>query len=86
MALEKYPLISKKNKDYFFFKQIVLLMLKKEHNNLEGLKKAVVFRSNINLGLSSDLKEAFPDIDNKNKLDNSPALVPVNNLNNIHPE
>ena len=28
-AIEKYPLISKKNSDYFFFLQFVLLMLKK---------------------------------------------------------
>lgn len=35
-------------------------MLNKQHNNLEGLLKIVNLRASLNLGLSKDLKEAFP--------------------------
>ena len=37
-------------------------MLNKEHNNLEGLLKRVKLRASLNLGLSKDLKEAFPEV------------------------
>ena len=57
-----YPLITKKSSDYILFKQIALLMLNKEHNNLEELQKIVKFRASLNLGLSKDLKEAFPEV------------------------
>jgi hypothetical protein len=56
---DKYPLITKKYSDYLLFKQIVLLMLNKEHNTLEGLEKIVNIKASLNLGLSKDLKEAF---------------------------
>jgi len=57
---DNYPLITKKHSDYLLFKQIVLLMLNKEHNTLEGIQKTVNIRASINTGLSKDLKEAFP--------------------------
>lgn len=59
---DNYPLITKKSSDYFLFKQIALLMLNKEHNNIEGLKKIISLRASLNLGLSEKLKEAFPYI------------------------
>jgi hypothetical protein len=37
-------------------------MLDKEHNTIEGIQKIVQVRSYINLGLSNDLKKAFPII------------------------
>ena len=57
---DNYPLITKKHSDYLFFKQIVLLMLNKEHNILEGIQKIVNIRASLNTDLSKDLKEAFP--------------------------
>ena len=36
---DNYPLITKKHSDYLLFKEIVLLMLNKKHNTLEGIKK-----------------------------------------------
>lgn len=36
-------------------------MLNKEHNTLEGIQKIVNIKASLNLGLSKDLKEAFPD-------------------------
>lgn len=57
---DNYPLITKKHSDYLLFKQIVLLMLNKEHNTIEGIQKTVNLRASLNTGLSKDLKEAFP--------------------------
>jgi hypothetical protein len=59
---DNYPLITKKSSDYILFKQIALLMLNKEHNNIGGLQKIVSLRASLNLGLPLKLKEAFPDI------------------------
>jgi hypothetical protein len=33
-----------------------------EHLTLEGLNKLVAIKASLNLGLSSELKKAFPDI------------------------
>jgi hypothetical protein len=57
---DSYPLITKKFSDYILFKQVVLLMLDKEHHTLEGVQKIVNIRASLNLGLSKNLKEAFP--------------------------
>ena len=76
---DNYPLITKKSSDYFLFKQIALLMLNKEHNNLEGLKKIISLRASLNLGLSEKLKEAFPCITPAEIL-NSLTKVNYNNL------
>lgn len=59
---DNYPLITQKSFDYNLFKQIALLMLNKEHNNIGGLQKIVSLRASFNLGLPLVLKEAFPDI------------------------
>ena len=78
---DNYPLITKKHSDYLLFKQIVLLMLNKEHNTLEGIQKIVNIRASLNTGLSKDLKEAFPmtipvTLNLENRIKN----------NNLHPE
>lgn len=57
---DKYPLLSKKRIDYLLFKQIVLLMLNKEHHTLSGTQKIVNLKASLNLGLSHELKKAFP--------------------------
>jgi hypothetical protein len=59
---DNYPLITQKSFDYNLFKQIALLMLNKEHNNIGGLQKIVSLRASLNLVLPLVLKEAFPDI------------------------
>ena len=67
--------------DYLLFKQIVLLMLNKEHNTLEGIQKTVNIRASLNTGLSKDLKEAFPMT--------IPVTLNVESTiknNNLHPE
>jgi hypothetical protein len=45
-----------------------MLILKKEHLTLEGIKKLVSIKSSMNLGLSPELKTIFSNIEpEKNK-------------------
>jgi len=60
--LEKYPLITKKKADYVLFKEAYELVRRKEHLNKEGLLKIVSIKASLNLGLSEQLKAAFPNI------------------------
>lgn len=41
--------------------------MNKEHLTMEGLKRLVAIKGSINLGLSPELKSAFPDITNTEK-------------------
>ena len=58
---DKYPLNTQKRADYILFKEIILLMINKEHLTIEGIQKIVNFRASINLGGTENLKEAFPN-------------------------
>lgn len=57
---DHYPLITKKSKDFFLFKEALQLFIDKYHLTPEGLIKMVTIKASINLGLSDALKEAFP--------------------------
>lgn len=57
-----YPLLTQKRADFLLFKSAVELMRKKEHLTTEGLAKMLSLKASINLGLSNELKTAFPDI------------------------
>lgn len=57
----KYPLITQKQADFKLFEAVAELVSKKEHLTLEGLQKIVNLRASINLGLSDELKTAFPN-------------------------
>jgi hypothetical protein len=71
-------LLTKKHYDYLLFKEVIELMLKKEHNTLEGLQKIVNLKASINLGLSNVLKEFFPDtIPIKREEKDSTAVIPA---------
>ena len=59
---DKYPLITKKKADFILFKKAVDLIKCKEHLTMEGLKKLVAIKASMNLGLSDELKAAFPEI------------------------
>ena len=58
-------------------------MLNKEHNTPEGLQKTVNIKASLNLGLSNDLKEAFPYTIAATK----PEVYTKSNkaYNNLHP-
>jgi hypothetical protein len=59
---DKFPLITNKLKDYKLFKLAYILFLKKEQLSIEGIKKLVSIKSEMNLGLSLELKASFSDI------------------------
>lgn len=59
---DKYPLITQKQADYELFKQAAKLFKNKEHLTAYGFKEILSIRASMNLGLSDDLKTAFPDI------------------------
>jgi hypothetical protein len=59
---DKYPLISQKRADYELFKEAYNIVLNKEHLTNKGLRKIIALRASLNLGLSEELKTAFPDI------------------------
>jgi hypothetical protein len=61
---DKYSLITQKLVDYNLFKKAYKLIKNKEHLNIEGLVKLVELKSLNNNGLSGQLKEAFPNLDN----------------------
>jgi hypothetical protein len=58
---DNYPLLTKKYSDYMLFKNVINLMLEKQHTNLEGIQKIINTRASMNWGLSDQLKKAFPD-------------------------
>jgi hypothetical protein len=64
---DNYPLITQKFADYILFKQAFNLIINKEHLTIKGLKNLVAIKGSINLGLSPELKYAFPDITNTDK-------------------
>nr|YP_009741034.1 hypothetical protein [Fusarium pseudograminearum]YP_009741095.1 hypothetical protein [Fusarium cerealis]QID41618.1 hypothetical protein [Fusarium pseudograminearum]QID41683.1 hypothetical protein [Fusarium pseudograminearum]QID41748.1 hypothetical protein [Fusarium pseudograminearum]QID41813.1 hypothetical protein [Fusarium pseudograminearum]QID41874.1 hypothetical protein [Fusarium cerealis] len=55
------PLLTKKYSDYVLFKNILKLMLEKNHSTLEGIQKIVNIKASMSLGLSDVLKGAFPE-------------------------
>lgn len=59
--IDSYPLVSQK-KDYELFKKAYKLVIKKDHLNPKGILEIVSLKSSLNLGLSEQLKKAFPDI------------------------
>jgi hypothetical protein len=70
---KKYPLISQKAADFILFEQIVELMNKGAHKNLDGLQQIINIKASINLGISETVKSEFevnpikrPVIDTKN--------------------
>ena len=64
---EKYPLLTQKRADFELFKRAVNIMNTKGHLTSKGLQEIVSIKSSMNKGLSgmsSELKEAFPNIVN----------------------
>ena len=57
---DSYPLLTQKRADYELFKLIIAKMERGEHLTSSGLLEIINIRASINLGLSSELKAAFP--------------------------
>src|SRR6266700_279139 len=64
---EKYSLITQKQSYYILFKNIVGLINKDEHLNIEGLGKIISLKAFLNKGLSEKLRINFPSLINKEK-------------------
>lgn len=73
--LDNYPLVTQKRSDYELFKLAIDLIENKEHLTPEGLEKLVSIRASINLGLTSDLKAAYPNITPYPKLEFLPCVI-----------
>ena len=58
---DKYPLITQKQADYLLFREVFLMIQRKEHLTPGGLDKIVAIKASINRGLSEELKAAFPN-------------------------
>jgi hypothetical protein len=58
----KFPLITAKNSDFLLFKLAMDLIKNKEHLTKDGLYKILSIRASMNNGLTTKLKEFFPDI------------------------
>lgn len=59
----KYPLITQKHSNFELFKKAVEMFSNKEHLTLDGIHKLISIKTAMNLGLSPDLKAAFPNIE-----------------------
>lgn len=62
---DKFPLITQKQVDYLLFREIIMMMLNKEHLTSKGLEKIVAIKASLNWGElapSEKLKVLFPNI------------------------
>ena len=57
----QYSLITQKKADFELFKIALDLMNHKEHLTIEGIHKLIAIKASMNLGLSEELKVAFPE-------------------------
>jgi hypothetical protein len=55
-------MITQKHADYIIFKKIYELIKNKKHLTEEEVDQILAFKASINLGLSDNLKKAFPYI------------------------
>jgi hypothetical protein len=56
---DRYPLLTQKLGDYLLFKNVVEMMKNKEHLTSNGVEKIVSIKASMNLGLSTELKSEF---------------------------
>ena len=59
--LQQYPLITKKQADFILWHEIIMIIQRKEHLSSTGLKAIISRRASLNLGISDELKVAFPE-------------------------
>jgi len=53
-------LLTQKRADFLLFKQVINLIVRKEHLTTKGLLDIVSIKASLNSGLSENLKIAFP--------------------------
>lgn len=79
---DKFPLKTNKLKDYISFKKAYYIIKNKEHLTKQGLDKLVSIKSSMNLGLSPELKLAFPNINTS--LIKEPNIIYPTRCNHNH--
>ena len=62
-----YPLITQKRADFELFNKAFQLIINKKHLTIDGLLSIIALKASMNLGLSEDLSEAFPNIIPENR-------------------
>lgn len=67
----KYPMLSSKNLSFLLFKDVVEIIIKKEHLTPEGVRKIMCIRASMNHGVSTILKRSTTEISNI-----QPVLLP----------
>jgi LAGLIDADG endonuclease/Cytochrome c oxidase subunit III len=76
---DTYPLLTKKRADFLLFKEVLVLLNRKEQSTIEGIQKIINIRASMNKGLSEELDRAFPNT--------SPKARPAVNWDKIpHPD
>lgn len=60
---DKYPLVSQKREDYILFREILEIIKAKDHLTNEGFIRLLSLKNSMNLGLSLELKQKFPDLE-----------------------
>lgn len=71
-----YYLITQKKADYLIFREIALMVQRKEHLTIKGLQKIVNLKASLNLGLSDELKAAYPGISLINRFKVENQIIP----------
>ncbi len=72
----KFPLLTKKRKDFILFSMAVQLLNEKAQSSLEGLQKIINIRASMNKGLPELLNKAFPNTE--------PVHIPEFNVDKIY--
>ena len=78
---DKYPLITQKRADYLLFREVIMMMERREHLTVEGLQAIINIRATLNKGLTPTLKEAFP-----NSVPVSRPTVENPKISTLHPQ
>jgi hypothetical protein len=77
--LENYPLLTQKGADFILFKEVVKLMITKDHLSIEGLKQIINIKASMNLGLSDFLKSEFKEINPVERQEINTENIPDSN-------
>jgi len=72
---DDYPLLTEKRESYRIWREIVLMIERKEHLTIEGLKKIVKLKATLNWGLSEALITAFQINTLEDKVTSKEAVV-----------
>jgi len=74
---DKYPLLTKKWEEFKLFKQVALIMYKKQHLTEEGFYKILSIKAAMGNGLTGTLAENFPNI-----VPVDSSIIPFNSSSN----